>query len=65
MYLLLVAFFLLFHPLLSKGSLMYQPTISHWLTAGAFVPLVLRPWRRKPPVCGKSYAAVRGGSVRA
>ena len=44
--LLLVAFFLLFHPLLSKGSLMYQPTISHWLTAGAFVPLVLRPWRR-------------------
>ena len=33
--LLLVAFFLLFHPLLSKGSLMYQPTISHWLTAAA------------------------------
>ena len=30
--LLLVAFFLLFHPLLSRGSLMYQPTISHWLT---------------------------------
>ena len=25
--LLLVAFFLLFHPLLSKGSLMYQPTL--------------------------------------
>ena len=34
--LLLVAFFLLFHPLLSRGSLMYQPTISHWLTAGIF-----------------------------
>ena len=47
--LLLVAFFLLFHPLLSRGSLMYQPTISHWLTAGAFVPLVLRPWRRNHP----------------
>lgn len=59
--LLLVAFFLLFHPLLSKGSLMYQPTISHWLTAGAFVPLVLRPWRRNHPFAEnhtRLYAAV-------
>ena len=59
--LLLVAFFLLFHPLLSRGSLMYQPTISHWLTAGAFVPLVLRPWRRNHPFAEnhtRLYAAV-------
>ena len=59
--LLLVAFFLLFHPLLSKGSLMYQPTISHWLTAGAFVPLVLRPWRRNHPFAENHtqlYAAI-------
>ena len=59
--LLLVAFFLLFHPLLSRGSLMYQPTISHWLTACAFVPLVLRPWRRNHPFAEnhtRLYAAV-------
>ena len=40
---------------------MYQPTISHWLTAGAFVPLVLRPWRRNHPFAEnhtRLYAAV-------